>query len=123
MLSFKKCETDVWATIQCVFCHVNGKKRIELTTLDIRPIKSVPYCTGPKARKFEWTEIDKMLGINVIDFSQSEWASRIVFAAKKDGSSRSCIDYRKPNAVTVKDGYPVSGMDESSNILVKLCIF
>ena len=62
-----------------------------------RPFKSAPYRDGPKTRKIEQFEIDKQLHAGVIDPSNSSWASPVLFAPKKDGSLRLCIDYRRLN--------------------------
>ncbi|XGW16277.1 hypothetical protein V3C99_001608, partial [Haemonchus contortus] len=60
-------------------------------------------------------EVDTMLrGLkerNVIEDSQSPWASPIVLVAKKDGTTRLCVDYREVNKVTKKDGYPLPPID------------
>ena len=39
--------------------------------------------------------------------SVSPWGAPVLFAQKKDGSKRLCIDYRKLNAVTIKNRYPL----------------
>ena len=41
----------------------------------------------------------------------------MVLVRKKDGSVRFCLDYRKLNAVTVKDSYPIPRIDESLDAL------
>ena len=51
------------------------------------------------------TEMEKK---DVIRPSSSPWASTIVLVKKQDGTHRFCADYRKLNAVTRKDAYPIT---------------
>lgn len=51
--------------------------------------------------------VEEMLASGVVEPAVSEWAANVVLAKKKDGSLRFCIDYRKLNAVTKKDAYPL----------------
>lgn len=53
-----------------------------------------------------------MLEADVIEPAISEWVAPIMFALKKDGSLQFCIDYRKLNAATIRDSYPIPRMDE-----------
>ena len=47
-----------------------------------------------------------------IEGSQSPFASPVLFVKKPNGSLRFCIDYRKLNALTRKDPYPIPRIDE-----------
>ena len=62
-------------------------------------------------------EVQKMLKQDIIEPSESPWASPVVLVRKKDGSLRYCIDYRKLNSVTIKDSYPLPRIDESLDAL------
>jgi Reverse transcriptase (RNA-dependent DNA polymerase) len=53
-----------------------------------------------------------MLKAEVIEPATSEWASPIVLVSKPDWSTRFCVDYRKFNAITVRDFYPLPRMYE-----------
>jgi len=48
-----------------------------------------------------------------IFFSFASYASLILFAEKKDESLRFCVDYRKLNALTKRDRYSLSLIDET----------
>ena len=56
----------------------------------------------------------RQLEAGVIEPSNSEWAAPVLFAPKKDGKLRFCIDYRRLNAMTVKDSYRYQGWTNAS---------
>ena len=81
------------------------------------PIRQ-PVRRIPPARRREVTNLlDEMMKKDVIQPSSSPWASPIVLVQKKDGSTRFCVDYRKLNAVTRKDAYPLPRIDETLDTL------
>ena len=99
---------------------VLGKTNVvkhEILTGDSRPIKHAPRRVGPHQQEIIQTEVDKMLSAGIITPSDSPWASLIVLVRKKDGSVRFCVDYRKLNAVTVKDAYPLPNIEDAVNTL------
>ena len=53
-----------------------------------------------------------MLRSDLIEASISMWASPIVLILKKDCSLQLCVDYRKLNAVTSPDPFPMPRLDE-----------
>ena len=61
--------------------------------------------------------LDDMLIRAVIQPTSSLWASPVVLVPKKDGSFCFCIDYRKVNAVTRKDEYPLPRVDDTLDTL------
>ena len=58
-----------------------------------------------------------MLEKNTIQPSNSPWTSPIILVKKKNGALRFCVDYRKLNAVTRKDAYPLPRVDDTLDTL------
>ena len=44
--------------------------------------------------------------------SESPWGTNVIFAKKKDGSLRFCVDYRGLNDLTVRNSYPLPHMED-----------
>ncbi len=94
-----------------------------ISTGNARPIRQPPR-RPPKA--FEGEEeiiIQKQLEAGIITESTSAWASPMVFVRKKDGSTRSCIDYRRLNSVTEFCAYPIPRVDDCLDCLHGAKIF
>lgn len=67
--------------------------------------------------------IQGMLDSEIVVSNTTAWAAPIVLVHKKDGTLRFCIDYRRWNAVTHKDSYPLPHIEESLAGLRKANIF
>ena len=76
-----------------------------------KPIRSMPYREGPAMRDKAAAEIRKC-STGDIEPATSEWASPIVLVRKKDGSLRSCVDYRGLNAKNAADAYSLRRIDD-----------
>ena len=84
----------------------------ELLTSDARPRR-----LAPAGLRTEQTCVQEMLHVGQIEPSDSPWASPVVLVTKKDGSTRFCVDYRRLNALTTKDAYPLPRIDDSLRLL------
>ncbi|CAM5087175.1 unnamed protein product [Natator depressus] len=83
-----------------------------IDTGNTHPIRAQPYRVSPQAKTAIGWEIQDMLQMGVIRPSGSAWASPVVLVPKPDGERHFCMDYRKLNAVTRPDNYPVPCTDE-----------
>ena len=87
--------------------------RHKIPTIDDIPVTQ-PFRRIPPTQYQEVKEhIQKLLEEQIIVESYSPYASPIVIVRKKDGSMRLCVDYRKLNAKTVRDAFPLPRIEES----------
>ena len=89
--------------------EANGDCRATALTIetDGPPICQKAYRTPLPKRRLIEEAVAEMLVDGVIRPSHSTWASPVILVPKKDGSTRFCVDYRRLNAVTRKDKYPL----------------
>ncbi|KAJ3689593.1 hypothetical protein LUZ61_018757 [Rhynchospora tenuis] len=76
------------------------------------PVSQRPY----RYSYFQKLKIEKiiaeLLKNNLIQPSASPFASPILLVKKKDGTWRLCVDYRKLNACTIKDKFPIPVIED-----------
>lgn len=83
-----------------------------IDTGDHPPISVPPYRLPEFKKEFLRKEIDRLLEEGVIEECESPWSFPVVLVPKKDGDLRLCIDYRKLNAITKGDSYPLPRMED-----------
>jgi len=81
------------------------------------PIKMPPYRTPFSQREIINKQVQEMLDAGIIRKSRSNWAFPVVLVRKRDGTTRFCCDFRKLNAITKKNAWPLPRIDD---ILAKL---
>ena len=74
-----------------------------------QPVRRLPLAKQGEAER----SIQELRELDVIEPSASLWSSPIVIVNKKDGNTRSGVDYRKLNDVTHKDSYPLPCVDDT----------
>ncbi|XP_075786849.1 uncharacterized protein LOC142829675 isoform X2 [Pelodiscus sinensis] len=92
-----------------------GRVRTTHHHIATRPGHKVRDQHRPLPRKMWETvqrELQTMLEMGVVEESHSEWKSPIVLVPKPDGTTRFCIDFRKVNAISRFDAYPMPRTEE-----------
>ncbi|GFY26572.1 hypothetical protein TNCV_2879021 [Trichonephila clavipes] len=82
-----------------------------INTGDHPPVSTAPYRLSPNRKEHLKKEIDNLLAHNIIEECESPYAAPVVLVPKSNGTVRLCIDYRKLNAITIPDKYPLPLMD------------
>ena len=75
------------------------------------PISIPPYRMAPVELKELKSQLEELQDKGFICPSASPWEAPVLFAKKKDGSLRLCIDYHKLNRATIKNKYLLSTID------------
>ena len=97
-------------------CTDTTKHVIEL--MKDEPFKETFHRIAPLLVDKVCQHIQDMLDSSAIRPSQSPWCNAIVLVRKKDVSLRFCIDFRRLNARTKKDAYPLPRMQETMESMV-----
>ena len=106
---------DLLETFEDVLSIKPGKTDIiehHIVTNTTKPIKLPPYRVPQAYQIMIRQEIQEMLNQGIIEPSVSEWASPIVPILKKDGSLRLCVDYRRLNAISQTNAYPMPRIED-----------
>lgn len=111
-----------------VFCKALAAPGSNDAKLRIDTGDHPPIATRERRRTFHEREeirrqVRGMLEAKLIRPSTSPWAAPVVLAMKKDGTWHFCIDYRKLNAVTKRDVYPLPRIDDTLDALGKAKYF
>ncbi|EGD83143.1 hypothetical protein PTSG_12079 [Salpingoeca rosetta] len=86
---------------------------MRIDTGDHPPVSRHPYRRSATERAVIEETVQQFLKDGVIKPSFSPWASPVVLVKKKSGEWRFCVDYRKLNAVTVPDAFPMPRLDDT----------
>jgi transposase InsO family protein len=84
---------------------------IELTA-NCRPIRQSPYRENPSKRERVKKQVNYLLDKDMIEPASSEWSSPCVIVPKSDGTDRFCVDFRKVNAISVSDTFPIPRIED-----------
>ena len=105
---FAKDSTDLGHTTEIVH---------EIRLTDNVPIKGACRRVPPGQMEEFRRAVSDLLEAGVIRESRSPYASPVVLVRKKDGGLRVCVDFRKLNAKTIKDAYPIPRITETLEAL------
>ena len=91
------------------------KHAIKIT--DPQPFKEHYRRIPPHLYEEVKAHLQEMVEVGAIRKNFSPWASAVVLVRKKDGGLRFCIDLRKLNNRTVKDGYSLPRIEDTLDCL------
>ncbi|CAO2144897.1 unnamed protein product [Urochloa humidicola] len=83
-----------------------------------QPFRLRPYRYNPAQKDEIERQVDMLLRNGMIQESVSPFASPILLVKKKTGDWRLCVDYRRLNAMTVKNKFPLPIIEEILDELV-----
>lgn len=111
-------EADVVKVISdfnCLFSDVPKQTNVlqhDIVVNGARPIKQHAYRVNAVKKSIMRQEVSYLLENDLAKPSCSPWSSPCLLVPKPDGTFRFCTDFRKVNAVTVPDSYPLPRMED-----------
>lgn len=115
-----------WLAVFSLHDNDYGLSNVETLFIDLTtdtPIYRKPYNIPIHLRPQLQKQLQDLLKSGVIEPANSPYSAPIVLVAKKDGSIRLCLDFRRLNLVTKKDGYPLPRIDTSLSLLSGAKVF
>ena len=85
-----------------------------------RPVRQHPYRLSPHKREVMRKEVEYLIANGLAVPSNSPWASPCLLVPKADGKMRLCTDYRKLNAVTQADPYPLPRINDTMDAVANM---
>ncbi|XP_055368562.1 uncharacterized protein LOC129604791 [Betta splendens] len=89
------------------FLVVESPRLCHKPTARFQPPKGRLFQLAPAERQAMREYLDSALATSIIRPSSSPAGAGFFFMGKKDGTLRSCIDYRGLNDITIRDSYPL----------------
>jgi hypothetical protein len=87
------------------------------------PVSRTPYrMSTPELVELK-LQLKEMMDKGYIQPIVSPWGAPVLFVKKKDGTLRLCIDYRQLSKVTIRNKYPLPGINDLFNQLGGASIF
>jgi transposase InsO family protein len=124
---------DLLSSLITEYHDIFGEIPDEVPQRDVsHTIPLVPNAKPPAPRTYRLSlrelqelkeQLDILLRKGWIQPSSSSFGAPVLFAFKKNGKLRMCIDYRQLNDLTVKDGYVLPRIDECFDMLGKGKVF
>lgn len=111
---------------QEVLTDLPGKTDLEEHVIRLsteRPIYKKQYPLPFQSEEAIKKEVQSLLDLGVLEYSDSAYASPIVLVKKKDGGVRMCLDFRALNNESVLDREPIPNQEELFTRLSKAKIF
>jgi hypothetical protein len=98
-------------------CGTTNKMEFSIDTGSSAPVRCAAYRYSPIKRAELEKQVQKLNAEGIIRPSTSPWCFPVVLVPKADGKWRMCVDYRKLNAITVKDAFPLPRIDTTLEAL------
>ena len=94
-----------------------------IPTTDGPPVQSRARRLDPEKLAVAKAELDKLVELGICYRGKSEWSSPLLVTTKPNGGWRVCGDYRRVNARTTDDRYPVRTLQDFTSELHGKSIF
>lgn len=94
-------------------CQCTGLVQHGMEMGNTQPIHLQPHWLALAKQQAAEDMVCEMLDAGVIEPSNNPWAAPVVLMRKKGGGWRFCVDYRRLNAITKKNSYPLPCIDSA----------